>query len=128
MKKIPDDLIRILVVEDDVETAAAIARLLKILGADALAVHDGESAVRQFTMFKPSLMIVDIGLPDITGWDVARMVRAHPDSVQPYLVALSGWGQSKDIKKSLAAGFDEHLVKPVELKQIKQLLLIHQPT
>jgi signal transduction histidine kinase/ActR/RegA family two-component response regulator len=113
---------RLLVVEDNVEAAQAFAMLLRHLGHEVEVVHDGPAALSSITNHPPDLAIVDIGLPGMSGYDVARKVRARASGNPPLLVALTGYGTSEDRAQALGAGFDRHLVKPVEIDVLRGML------
>jgi CheY-like chemotaxis protein len=85
--------------------------------------HDGPSALQKLAEWRPQIVLLDIGLPGMDGYEVARTIRRQPDVADVLLVALTGYGQEEDRRKSLAAGFDEHLVKPPAREQIERLLL-----
>jgi DNA-binding response OmpR family regulator len=84
--------------------------------------HDGRSAVDLAASFRPEVMLLDLGLPDIEGYEVARRVRSNASLARPCLVALTGWGAEEHRRKTTEAGFDEHLVKPVDFAKLKILL------
>ena len=116
-----DDCRRILVVDDNEDAATSLARLLSMLDGHTVQVaHDGPSALALAADFEPEVVILDIGMPGMDGYEVARRFRARPESQQTRLVALSGWGQEKDRERSRAAGFDHHLVKPVDLELLSR--------
>jgi CheY-like chemotaxis protein len=113
---------RVLVVDDYHDLADSLSLMLRALGADARAVYDGESALRAVAEFRPDLILLDLGLPGLTGLDVARALSQSPDPHKTRLVALSGWSHEQARQKSLAAGFDDFLVKPVAIETLQQLL------
>ncbi len=114
---------RILVVDDYADAAIALSRMLtKLYGQEVRIAHDGPSAIVSALAFKPELMLLDIGLPGMDGYEVARRLREQPGTEGTLLVALTGWGQEEDRRKSREAGFDHHLVKPVEPEAILELL------
>jgi PAS domain S-box-containing protein len=104
---------RILVVDDNADSAESLAMLLKMSGHEVLTAHDGEAAIRAADAHRPDLVLLDIGLPKVNGHDVCRHIRAQPWGHDITLVALTGWGQENDRRRSHEAGFDGHLVKPV---------------
>ena len=117
---------RVLVVDDNVDAAVTLAKLLsKIYGQDVLVAHDGPSALRGAEEFRPEVVLLDIGMPGMDGYEVARRLRSRPESARALLVALTGWGQESDRQKSRQAGIDHHLVKPVEPEVIRQILAAH---
>jgi signal transduction histidine kinase/CheY-like chemotaxis protein len=113
---------RILVVDDNHDSAASLAMLLKLAGNETRTAHDGLQAVEAAAAFKPEVILLDIGLPKLNGYDAARRIRERSGSNGTVLVALTGWGQDRDRQMSKEAGFDAHLVKPVDLAALKQLL------
>jgi CheY-like chemotaxis protein len=112
---------RIVVVEDNNDVRDLLRLKLKRLGHDVEAVADGLAGVQAIVEGKPDLALVDIGLPGIDGYEVARHVR---ETIGPavMLVAVSGFGQPEDIRKALDAGFDEHITKPADVTDIENLL------
>jgi PAS domain S-box-containing protein len=113
---------RILVVDDNIDAAESLSALLRCLGADVLTVHDGPAALECVRIHKPSAAVLDIGMPGMDGYEVARRTRAEPDGAQLLLIALTGWGNEEDRRRSREAGIDHHLVKPVELNVLENLL------
>jgi CheY-like chemotaxis protein/two-component sensor histidine kinase len=113
---------RILVVDDNVDAAESLSALLRCLGADVLTVHNGAAALEGVRTHKPSAAVLDIGLPGMDGYEVARRTRAEPDGADLLLIALTGWGNEEDRRRSREAGIDHHLVKPVELNVLERLL------
>ncbi len=113
---------RILLVEDNLDAADALAELLRMWGHEVDVVHDGASAVGKAGAARPDVVLLDIGLPGMDGYQVAGALRALPDLQEALLVALTGYGQEADRKRSAAAGFDHHLVKPVDLEELKRLV------
>src|SRR5262249_33435718 len=106
---------RILVVDDNRDAAESLGALLDALGATVTVVHSGEAALAAFDDFAPDAVLLDIGMPGIDGYEVARRIRARSDDRAVLLIALTGWSQEQDHKRSREAGFDHHLVKPVEI-------------
>jgi len=114
---------RILVVDDNVDAATTVAELLRLMGNEVSMVHDGLSAVDAVAEMTPDIVLLDIGLPGIDGYEAARRIRAHAGS-SVRLIALTGWGQDKDRQQASAAGFDEHWVKPVPLEKLQALAAV----
>jgi len=114
--------LRILVVDDNQDSADSLGLLLQSLGAEAHAVYDGPSALDALGRERPALVFLDIGLPGMDGYEVAARMRRTQEGRQAKLVALSGWAQQDDLRRSQAAGFDRHLVKPVDLGTLTALL------
>ena len=113
---------RILVVDDNVDASEMLRVLLTVLGATVATARDGRSALESLDSFKPDTVLLDIGLPEIDGYEVARRIRATPDHCGVLLVAVTGWGQDHDHRRSLAAGFDHHFVKPLDIDKLGDLL------
>jgi PAS domain S-box-containing protein len=114
--------LRIVVADDNVDSAESLALLLKLSGHDARTVHDGMQALALVRTFKPHAMVLDIGMPGMDGNAVVAALRADPTAANILLIAASGWGQPEDKARSREAGFDHHLVKPVEPDELLSLL------
>lgn len=114
--------LRVLIVDDHPDSAASLAELLQALGHEALAVRDGEAALEAAARLEPQVVLLDIGLPKMDGYAVARALRAEPWGREARLIAVTGWGQDADRARSREAGFDLHLVKPVEPDALIDLL------
>ncbi len=113
---------RVLVVDDNQDSADSMEMVLEFLGADVRAVYDGASAIEAFATYQPSAVFLDIGMPGMDGFEVARALRQIPSGHSVKLIALTGWGQPEDLRRSKDAGFDCHLVKPVDLEAVQALL------
>jgi PAS domain S-box-containing protein len=113
---------RILVVDDNVDAAESLALLLRLEGHDVRVAHDGPAALAAVEADPPDLLFLDIGMPVMNGYDVAQRLRQRPGLETLVLVAMTGWGQEEDRRRSQEAGFDRHLVKPVEPDALHQLL------
>jgi CheY-like chemotaxis protein len=113
---------RVLVVDDNADAADSLGMVLQVLGAEVRVVHGGQAALDQLDSYQPDIAFVDIGMPDIDGFEVARRVRARNGYNGLTLIALTGWGQQEDRRRSAEAGFDRHLVKPVGLEALKTVL------
>ncbi|MFL5505296.1 MAG: ATP-binding protein, partial [Gemmatimonadales bacterium] len=113
---------RILVVDDGEDQARSLGMLLELMGHRVRVALDGPSALRAAEDFQPEVALIDIGLPGINGYEVARRIRANPRLGDILLIAQTGWGQEEDRQRSHAAGFDEHLVKPVDLEDLTVLI------
>ncbi len=114
---------RILVVDDNRDSAESLVMLLTLAGNEMRAAYDGLEAVEAAATFKPDVVLLDIGLPKLNGYEVARRIRQQPEGKNMRLVALTGWGQDEDRQKSKEAGFDAHLVKPVDHAALQTLLV-----
>jgi CheY-like chemotaxis protein len=112
----------VLVVEDNADTRQVLKFMLEIEGAQVEAVESGAEAVARAEMFRPQIVLCDIGLPDIDGLEVARRMRSRGWFGDTRLIALTGYGQPEDIRHALAAGFEAHLTKPINLDQLLGLL------
>jgi CheY-like chemotaxis protein len=113
---------RILVVDDNEDSARSLARLLKMTGHEACTAHDGGKAVEVAEQHRPEVILLDIGLPVMNGYDVARAIRGRPWGGDVAIVALTGWGQDADRRRSKESGIDHHLVKPVDPAELERLL------
>ncbi len=118
---------RILVVDDSSDATESLATLLAGLGAEVRTANDGPTALAELDVYRPSLVLLDIGMPGMDGLEVARRARQLPSSREFTLVALSGWGQEEDRRRSREAGIDYHLVKPLDLGELAQLLTALAP-
>ena len=113
---------RVLVVEDNDDAREMLSILLAQDGHEVQVAHDGPSGLRAALTFRPDVGLLDLGLPGFDGYALARSIRAHDEGKQIYLVALTGYGQSEDRLRSQEAGFDDHVVKPLAVNQLAQLL------
>jgi two-component system CheB/CheR fusion protein len=113
---------RVLVVDDNRDSAETLGMLLTIKGNEVRTAHDGVEAVEVAGAYRPELVLLDIGLPKLNGYDVARRIRQQPWGRAVTLVALTGWGQDEDRRRSMEAGFDHHVVKPVDFDALERLL------
>ena len=112
----------VLVVDDNKDAADSLASLLAMLGADVRVAHSGAQALDTLQSYRPSVVFLDLGMPEMDGYEVARRIRARGDAGGMRLVALTGWGQERDRKLTKAAGFDEHLIKPADLAALQAVL------
>ena len=113
---------RVLVVDDNQDAANTLGALLQLLGLSVRTANDGPAALDAIGSFHPSVVVLDLGMPGMDGYEVARRVREHPDYGDIALVALTGWGQEKDRQLTEQAGFDHHLVKPVDIGAMQAVL------
>src|SRR5262249_24433719 len=111
-----------LIVDDNHDAANTLCILLEYLGADVLTVHSGAAALEAIPKYRPAIALVDIGMPEIDGNEVARRARRLPGGRDLILIALTGWGQDEARRRSREAGFDQHLVKPVDVEALQALL------
>jgi len=117
--------LRILIVDDLVDAADGLTRLLRRLGHDVRTVYDGRAALTLAEQFHPEVVVLDLALPRLDGYQVALGLRRMKGLQSACLIALSGYGQESDIRRGKEAGFDYHLVKPVAIEQILELLSLH---
>jgi CheY-like chemotaxis protein len=113
---------RILVIDDNIDAADSLALLLEMNGHTTSSVHDGTTGIITAEEFCPDVILLDIGLPDINGYEVARRIRQHSWGKKIFLIAATGWGQDKDKALAMAAGFDNHLTKPIDYQKLTLLL------
>jgi len=112
---------RILVVDDNEDAANSLAILLKQLGHEVMTASDGQECVTKAATLSPHVVFLDLGMPKMDGIEAAKRLRALPDGAQTILIALTGWGQEHNLEQTRAAGFDHHLLKPIELNLLEQL-------
>jgi len=113
---------RILVVDDSADAADSLATLLRLQGQSVQVAYDGAAALAAAQGFHPELVFLDIGMPGMDGYEVARRLRQQPENEKTLLVALTGWGQKEDRQRSKEAGFDHHLTKPAGAQMLQELL------
>jgi PAS domain S-box-containing protein len=113
---------RVLVVDDNSDAADSLGMLLEMDGYSVSVGHSGEEALQMARQTRPNAMILDIGMPDMTGYEVARRIRAERWGGEMYLIAATGWGQQEDKARAIASGFDHHLTKPVDPDEVQKLL------
>jgi CheY-like chemotaxis protein len=113
---------RILIVDDNRDAAASISMLLSLLGHDTRTAHDGQAALELAEAFRPEVILLDIGLPKLNGYDACRRLREQPWGRGMFIIAVTGWGKEDDRRRSREAGFDHHLVKPVDFGDLEGLL------
>lgn len=114
--------LRVLVVDDNVDAAQSLALLLQLSRHEVHTAHDGPTALEAASAFRPNVVLLDIGLPKLDGYAVARTLRQQPVHKHVVLVAMTGYGQDSDRQNSRAAGFDHHMVKPVDFGKVLQIL------
>jgi CheY-like chemotaxis protein len=117
-----DRAVRVLVVDDSQDSARSLARVLKLWGHETHVVHDGPDALEAIVTNSFDVIFLDIGLPGMNGYEVGEMIRHRYGSNGPMLVALTGYGQEEDLSRSKSIGFDDHLIKPVDLVKVKEML------
>ena len=119
---VPAQPMRILVVDDNSDSADSLGMLFRLLGHDVRTAHDGLEAIAAADAFRPNAIVLDIGLPKLDGYEVARQIRRLDWGRKTTLIAVTGWGQTEDKERSEEAGFDHHLVKPVDPSALLDLL------
>jgi CheY-like chemotaxis protein len=117
--------LRVLVADDNADSADSLARVLELDGHTVHIAHDGEQAVAAAREFRADAVLLDIGMPRLDGFAACRAIRAAAGAQPPLLIAVTGWGQDEDRRRTLDAGFDMHLVKPVDLAALGALLADH---
>jgi CheY-like chemotaxis protein len=113
---------RVLLVDDNRELAQSMVRFIQVLGHDIRVAFDGLEALQIASEYRPDVVLMDIGLPKLSGYDVAREIRSKPWGTKMTLVAMTGWGGDVDRRQSQEAGFDRHMIKPVEAESLETLL------
>jgi len=114
--------LRVLVVDDNRDATDTLQTLLQSLGATVIAASSGREAIEQFERFEPDAVLLDIGMPGMDGYEVARRIRAMPAGGTTQLIALTGWGQQEDVRRSFEAGFNHHLVKPLDIDKLWEVI------
>jgi CheY-like chemotaxis protein/anti-sigma regulatory factor (Ser/Thr protein kinase) len=126
VEPVPLPVRKVLIVEDNVDAATGLLLLLRLMGQKVEVAHDGATALQRVREFKPEVVLLDLGLPDISGLEVAERIRAMPDRESIKIVALTGWGRKEDRVRTQQVGFDDHLTKPIERAALEQTL--REPT
>lgn len=121
-EKIGDSQRRILIVDDNQDASDILVLMLGRLGHDARAEYDGRAALKAAADFHPEVVLLDIGLPGLNGYEVARQLRSGPEGRQMVLIAATGWGQEADKQRAHEAGFDFHMTKPLDPDALRKLL------
>ena len=122
MRPEPTAPLRILMVDDNVDAAELLGEAIRWSGHEVVVVNDAQGALEAAKELSPAIAILDIGLPVVDGYELARRLHALPNCTDTVLIALTGYGQASDRERAMAAGFAHHLVKPVELKVLTALL------
>ena len=118
---------KLLIVDDLRDSADSLATLCRIMGHDVRTAYDGTNALGTAEEFRPDVVLLDIGMPGLSGYDACRHIREQPWGKGIFLVALTGWGQEADRRRTEEAGFDQHLVKPVHSADLMELLATLPP-
>ncbi len=113
---------RVLIVDDNADAAETLAMAVTLMGHEVATAENGQVALDLAPGFRPHVILMDLGMPVMDGWEAAKRMRAQPWSESIHLVALTGWGQDGDREKTRAAGFDQHLVKPADPEKLRLLL------
>jgi PAS domain S-box-containing protein len=118
----PQSSLRILIVDDNRDGADSLAMMLRLMGNDTATAYDGQEGLDMAGRLRPDVVLLDIGLPKLNGYEAARRIREQPWGRHPVMIAVTGWGQEEDRRRSHEAGFDHHLVKPVDPNALMRLL------
>jgi len=113
---------RVLIVDDNRDSVETMATLIRLSGHEIEKAHDGETALEKAKSFKPEIILLDVGLPDMHGYEVAERLRAIPENKSLVIVALTGYGNEEDRRRARDAGFDYHFVKPVDFTALESLI------
>jgi CheY-like chemotaxis protein len=111
-----------LIVDDNEDSSESLAHLLESMGHETRTAATGETAIEIARAFRPAIALLDIGLPVVSGYEVARTLRAEPENKNLAIVAVSGFGKDDDMKRAREAGFDDYVVKPINLDRLNQIL------
>jgi signal transduction histidine kinase/ActR/RegA family two-component response regulator len=117
------ELTRILVVDDNEDAADSLGALLRMMGADVRIAHEGPTALGLFDTFRPAAIFLDLGMPGMDGFEIARCIRSRPHGGATIIIALTGWGQERDRRRTQEAGFTMHLAKPADMDSLQAVLL-----
>jgi CheY-like chemotaxis protein len=118
----PGSSLHVLVVDDNHDAADTLAEVLEIMGCRTATAYDGQEGVEKAEHLRPDAIVLDLGMPRLNGYEACERIRAMPWGQEVRLIAVSGWGQQDDRRRSMAAGFDAHLVKPVAPDELMTLL------
>jgi CheY-like chemotaxis protein len=113
---------RVVIIDDNEDAAQSLAMLVEALGAQARTAHDGAAGIDTVLRFRPDVVLLDIGMPGIDGYETCRRIRDERAGQDAFIVAITGWGQDQDKERAVAAGFDAHLTKPAEPCALQRLL------
>jgi CheY-like chemotaxis protein len=113
---------RVLIIDDNADGVEVTAMLIRGMGGDVITATNGATGIQQALAMSPDIILLDIGLPDMDGYDVCRSVRQRGGDVRPWIIAVTGWGQQRDKDRAAEAGFDEHLTKPVDPALLEKVL------
>jgi len=121
-------MLRILIVDDSEASAQTLGWMVEIFGYDIKLAHNGQDALALAKSFKPHVVLLDIGLPGMNGYEVCQRLRNDPEIKNLVIIAQTGWGEDQHKTMSQEAGFDYYMVKPIEMEKLRQLLLSLEPT
>lgn len=113
---------RVLVIDDNEDIRESVAAVITLLGHEVITAGDGEVGMQSGCAFLPDLVLMDVGLPGLSGYEVVKLMRAEPWGQRAVLAAMTGWAQEADRQKATAAGFDVHVPKPVDLRTLRELI------
>ncbi|TAK34486.1 MAG: response regulator, partial [Lysobacteraceae bacterium] len=112
----------ILIVDDNIDAAESLAMILRLAGHQVVTAHTAASALQTAAQIRPDVIVLDIGLPEVNGYELARKMRGQPDLAGAVLIALSGYGRDEDRQHGVEAGFDHHFTKPVDYQALNAVL------
>jgi CheY-like chemotaxis protein len=115
------------VADDNEDAATSLAMLLELMGHEVRVAHDGLQAVVMSESFRPEVIVLDIGMTQMNGYEACRRIRARAWASATLVIAVTGWGQDQDRRRSLEAGFEAHLTKPLDPKALERLIDAHRP-
>jgi PAS domain S-box-containing protein len=115
--------VRVLVIDDNVDAADMLASLVVLLGGEARTTYDGLTGLRAAAEFRPDVILLDIGMPEMDGYETCRRLRAEQNGQGAYIIAVTGWGQPQDRERALSGGFDAHMTKPADPRLLEKLLV-----
>lgn len=122
----PDDAMpmtrRVLVADDNTDAAESLGEVLRLLGHDVRVAYDGQQALAMAAEFEPEVVLLDIGMPRMNGYETAEQMRAQPWATHAVLIALTGWGHDEDKRRASDAGFNHHFTKPVDPAELAHML------
>jgi PAS domain S-box-containing protein len=118
---------KILVVDDNRDAAESLSQLLQLFGHEVRVAHDGVEAIHAADVLRPDIVLLDLGMPKLNGYDAAREIRKHAGDRELTIIAVTGWGQEEDRRRSAEAGFDLHLTKPIDVKQLQAMFEQREP-
>jgi len=113
---------RMLIVEDNIDLARTMVWTMELLGHHARMAHDSHTAIELARSFHPDIILLDIGIPDINGYEICRVMRKEPSLKDTIFIAHTGWSEKEHHQRSKEAGFDYHLVKPADIEEIKEII------